>query len=219
MTATSVGSLIEFYDFFLASAAAATVWPRIFFPARMDPSLALATSVASVGLAYIVRPVGAIVFGHVADKYGRRSTLVGNLLLMGIASVGTGLIPSYVSWGIFSVIMLYVFRLEIRRSIGDQRGISEALQNLGVIIQHADDFHDANRLYDESLNIRRRIGDKLGIATTLAQFGRLAEEQKNLQLAESRYQEACQILEMVRAKAFLEQVRKDLELVQHRRRK
>src|SRR5208283_4073437 len=78
LTAASVGSLFEWYDFFLAATAAATVWPKIFFPARMDPALALAVSISSVGLAYLARPVGALIFGHYADKVGRRKMLVWN---------------------------------------------------------------------------------------------------------------------------------------------
>src|SRR5208283_3197774 len=92
LTAASVGCMFEWYDFFLAATAAAIVWPKIFFPAQMDPALALAVSISTVGLGFLVRPVGAILFGHYADKIGRRNTLVWNLTLMGVASVGTALL-------------------------------------------------------------------------------------------------------------------------------
>jgi MFS family permease len=122
MTATSVGSLFEWYDFYLAATAAATVWPKIFFPARFDPAVALAVSISTLGIAYIARPVGALVFGHIGDKYGRRNTLVWNLLLMGISSLGTALLPPYVSIGMIALGMVFVFRFLVGAALGGELG-------------------------------------------------------------------------------------------------
>ena len=122
LTAASVGSLFEWYDFFLAATAAATVWPKIFFPAQMDPALALAVSISSVGLAYLARPVGALFFGHYADKIGRRNMLVWNLVLMGVASVGTAVLPPYASMGLFVIVMLFIFRFLIGVGLGGEAG-------------------------------------------------------------------------------------------------
>jgi MFS family permease len=122
LTGASVGSLFEYYDFFLAATAAAIVWPKIFFPARMDPALAFAVSISTIGLAYIARPVGALIFGHYADKIGRRNTLVGNLLLMGIASLGTAMLPTFASMGLFTLVMLFVFRFMIGVGLGGEAG-------------------------------------------------------------------------------------------------
>jgi MFS family permease len=122
MIGSSVGSLFEWYDFYLAAAAAAVVWPKIFFPPRMDPALALATSVASVGIAYLARPLGAAIFGHIGDKYGRRTTLVGTMMLMGLSSGATGLLPPYVSWGVAAVVVLFLLRILIGIGIGGEIG-------------------------------------------------------------------------------------------------
>ncbi|HKM51252.1 MAG TPA: MFS transporter [Candidatus Bathyarchaeia archaeon] len=122
LTGASAGSLFEYYDFFLAATAAAIVWPKIFFPPRMDPALALAVSISTVGLAYLARPAGAILFGHYADKIGRRNMLVWNLVLMGVASVGTAVLPSYASMGSFALVMLFVFRFLIGVGLGGETG-------------------------------------------------------------------------------------------------
>lgn len=134
LTGASFGSLFEYYDFFLAATAAAIVWPKIFFPAQMDPALAFAVSISTVGLAYLARPLGAILFGHYADKIGRRNMLVWNLILMGVASLGTAVLPPYASVGLFAIVMLFVFRFLIGVGVGGEVGgawswIAEARPN------------------------------------------------------------------------------------------
>jgi MFS family permease len=100
----------------------------------MDPALALAVSISSVGLAYLARPVGALIFGHYADKIGRRNMLVWNLIVMGVASVGTAMLPPYASMGSFVIFMLFVFRFLIGVGLGGEAGgafswIAEARPN------------------------------------------------------------------------------------------
>ena len=92
--ASSIGTTIEFYDFFIYGTAAALVFPTIFFS---DQSAATATlaSFATFAVAFFARPVGAIVFGHFGDRIGRKRTLVWTLLIMGIATVLIGLLPGY----------------------------------------------------------------------------------------------------------------------------
>jgi MFS family permease len=114
--------MFEWYDFFLAAVAAAAVWPKVFFPAKFDPALALALSVASFGLGYLTRPIGAIIFGHIGDKYGRRNTLVATLILMGVASVGTAILPPYASIGMVALAMIYIFRLLMGLGLGGESG-------------------------------------------------------------------------------------------------
>ncbi|GMA40727.1 MFS transporter [Mobilicoccus caccae] len=92
--ASSIGTTIEFYDFFIFGTAAALVFPTIFF-AKSDPNTALLQSFATFAVAFFARPVGAIVFGHYGDRIGRKRTLVWTLLIMGIATVGIGLLPGY----------------------------------------------------------------------------------------------------------------------------
>jgi MFS family permease len=126
--------MFEWYDFYLAATAAAAVWPRIFFPTTMDPALALAVSVASVGLAYLARPIGAIIFGHLGDKYGRRNTLTWTLVVMGISCVGTAILPTYASIGMMAIVMIFILRFLVGLGLGGESGgafswIAEARPN------------------------------------------------------------------------------------------
>jgi MFS family permease len=122
MTGASVGSMFEWYDFYLASVASASVWPRIFFPARFDPIVALAISFASVGIAYLVRPIGGLLFGHLGDKYGRRNTLMLTLVMMGSASLGTALLPPYASIGMLAIVVLFFLRVLMGVGFGGELG-------------------------------------------------------------------------------------------------
>jgi MFS family permease len=114
--------MFEWYDFFLAAAAAASVWPRIFFPANFDPAIALAVTVAAFGIGYFARPVGAVVFGHLGDKYGRRNSLVWTLIIMGVSCVGTALLPPYASIGMLALAMIFVFRFLVGFGLGGELG-------------------------------------------------------------------------------------------------
>ena len=122
VTGASVGTMFEWYDFFLAAAAAAAVWPKIFFPARFDPATALAVSVATLGISYVARPLGAFVFGHLGDKYGRRSTLVWTMIVMGCASLATALIPPYASIGMLAIFLVFVLRFLVGFGVGGETG-------------------------------------------------------------------------------------------------
>ena len=109
-TAAWVGSALEYYDFFIYGTAAALVFGRVFFPgsnAATGTLLALAT----FGVGYLARPLGALVLGHIGDQYGRKRVLVATVLLMGVATLGVGLLPSYDSIGIAAPIILVFLRL------------------------------------------------------------------------------------------------------------
>lgn len=90
--ASCAGTTIEFYDFFIYGTAAALVFPSLFFSA-FGPQAATVVSFATFGVAFLARPLGAIVFGHFGDKIGRKKTLISTLLLMGIATIMIGLLP------------------------------------------------------------------------------------------------------------------------------
>ncbi|MEE4023958.1 MFS transporter [Gordonia sp. PKS22-38] len=92
--ASSIGTTIEFYDFFIYGTAAALVFPTIFFPAADDVTATIA-SFATFAVAFFARPVGAVLFGHFGDRIGRKRTLVWTLLIMGLATVAIGLLPGY----------------------------------------------------------------------------------------------------------------------------
>ena len=91
--ASLIGTTIEFYDFYIFATAAVSVFPLLFF-AGGDSGTALLASMATFGTAFIARPLGSIIFGHYGDRLGRKVTLVGALLTMGIATFLIGLLPT-----------------------------------------------------------------------------------------------------------------------------
>jgi MFS family permease len=108
--ASLIGTTVEFYDFYVYATAAVLVFPRLFFPAG-DDRAALLASFAVFGAAMIARPLGAIFFRHLGDKKGRKITLVGALLTMGIATFLIGLLPTYPVVGWLAPALLVVLRL------------------------------------------------------------------------------------------------------------
>jgi len=107
--ASMIGTTIEFFDFYIYATAAVSVFPLLFFPAG-DASAALLASMATFGVAFVARPIGSVIFGHFGDRVGRKATLVGSLLLMGIATFLIGLLPTYHQIGIFAPTLLAIMR-------------------------------------------------------------------------------------------------------------
>src|SRR5690606_31029768 len=91
--ASLIGTTVEFYDFYVYATAAVLVFPHLFFPTG-DETTALLSSFAVFVAAMVARPLGAIYFGHLGDKVGRKTTLVAALLTMGIATTLIGLLPT-----------------------------------------------------------------------------------------------------------------------------
>ena len=114
-----VGSAIEFYDFFIYGTAAALVFPTVFFP-DLSPIMATTASLGAFAAAFLARPVGAAVFGHFGDRISRKQTLVVTLLLMGVATVGVGLIPSTATIGIAAPLLLLGLRLVQGFAVGGE---------------------------------------------------------------------------------------------------
>ncbi|MGO2658646.1 MFS transporter [Mycetocola reblochoni] len=117
--ASLVGTTIEFYDFYVYATAAVLVFPHLFFPAGNDTA-ALLSSFAIFGAAMVARPVGAIFFGHLGDKRGRKATLVGALLTMGIATVLIGVLPTYDMVGWLAPLLLVILRLAQGFALGGE---------------------------------------------------------------------------------------------------
>lgn len=108
--AVLLGSALEWYDYFLYGAAAALVFGEVFFP-HASESTSLLLSLATFGVGFVARPVGAMVFGHMGDKHGRRPALIATLMLMGLSTTAMALIPSYATIGVAAPILLVVLRL------------------------------------------------------------------------------------------------------------
>jgi MFS family permease len=105
-----IGSAMEYYDFFIYGTAAALVFGKVFFPASA-PATGILLALATFGVGYIARPVGALFLGHLGDKFGRKRVLVLTLVLMGVSTFLVGCLPSYDSIGIAAPIMLVILRL------------------------------------------------------------------------------------------------------------
>jgi MFS family permease len=118
--ASIIGSVIEQYDFLVTGVIAATVWGGIFF--KLPGLAAVAAAIGVYGLGIIIRPVGAFIFGHIADTYGRKDAMVYALVLMGVATLLIGLTPTYDSIGVAAPILLIVFRLCQGISFGAEFG-------------------------------------------------------------------------------------------------
>jgi len=126
-TLSTIGTTIEWYDFFISATAASTVWPYIYFNSQ-NVGVALLYSLLIFSTGFLDRPIGAIIFGNIGDKRGRKETLVYTLLLMGLGTLGIGLTPPYLStgsWpgiGIFAPILLIIFRLLQGLAVGGEWG-------------------------------------------------------------------------------------------------
>ncbi|CAO99963.1 putative transport protein (MFS superfamily) [Acinetobacter baumannii SDF] len=108
--ASLVGTTIEFFDFYIYATAAVIIFPHLFFPASSG-SAAVLQSLATFAIAFIARPIGAALFGHLGDHIGRKATLVAALLTMGISTVCIGLLPTYAQIGIVAPLLLALCRL------------------------------------------------------------------------------------------------------------
>ena len=115
------GTSIEWYDFFLYGAAAALVFPTVFF-GEVEPATAYILSFLTFAAGFIARPVGGIIFGHFGDRVGRKRTLVMALLLMGVSSTLIGLLPPYAMIGVAAPILLTLLRFAQGLAIGGQWG-------------------------------------------------------------------------------------------------
>ncbi|HEV7899783.1 MAG TPA: MFS transporter [Planosporangium sp.] len=124
--ASTVGTTIEWYDFFLYGTVAALVFPKLFFP-HSSPSAGILASFATLFVGFAARPVGAAIFGHFGDRIGRKATLVTTLLLMGIATTLMGLLPGYATLGVAAPILLTLLRLAQGIGVGGEWGGSVLL--------------------------------------------------------------------------------------------
>ena len=118
--ASIVGSVIEQYDFLITGVIAATIWGEVFF--KLPGLAAVAAAISVYGLGIIIRPVGAYIFGHLADRRGRKDALVYALVLMGVSTLAIGLTPAYDSIGVAAPALLIVFRLLQGISFGAEFG-------------------------------------------------------------------------------------------------
>lgn len=124
--ASFLGSTLEYYDFFIYGTAAALVFPYLFFP-EGNPLVATIGAFATFGVAYIARPLGGLVMGHFGDRLGRKNVLLLTLMIMGLASLGIGLLPTYGQIGIWATVLLVIGRLAQGFSAGAESAGASSL--------------------------------------------------------------------------------------------
>ncbi|MEN3266321.1 MAG: hypothetical protein V7646_3215 [Pseudonocardia sp.] len=119
--ASAIGTTIEWYDYFIYSTAAALIFGSQFF-STLSPGSATLASFATLGVGFLARPVGGILWGHFGDRIGRKRMLVASLVLMGVATVGVGVLPTYAQIGVAAPILLVTMRLLQGLSAGGEWG-------------------------------------------------------------------------------------------------
>jgi MFS family permease len=105
-----IGSALEYYDFFIYATAASLIFPQLFFPSN-NPTVAIVASLATYGVGYVARPIGAFVLGHWGDTHGRKTVLILCMLLMGASTMAVGLLPTYQQVGVLAPVLLVILRL------------------------------------------------------------------------------------------------------------
>lgn len=126
IAASTTGTAIEWYDFFLYGTMATLVFPKLFFP-ETDPLVGTLLSFFTFLVGFVARPIGGALFGHLGDRIGRKSTLVATLLLMGISTLLVGFMPGYAAIGVLAPIILSVLRFLQGLGVGGEWGGSVLL--------------------------------------------------------------------------------------------
>ena len=119
--ASTIGTAIEWYDFFLYSTVTGLVFAKLFFP-HSDPWVGTLEAFAIYAVGFVARPIGAAIFGHYGDRIGRKSTLIATLLLMGIATFAVALVPTYERIGVWGAVILTVLRFIQGVGVGGEWG-------------------------------------------------------------------------------------------------
>ena len=124
--ASTIGTAIEWYDFFLYSTVTGLVFAKLFFPAS-DPLTGTLEAFAIYAVGFVARPIGAAIFGHYGDRIGRKSTLIATLMLMGIATFLVALVPTYETIGVWGAVILTILRFVQGIGVGGEWGGSVLL--------------------------------------------------------------------------------------------
>ncbi|MGC9106288.1 MAG: MFS transporter [Thermoprotei archaeon] len=157
-----IGTTIEWYDYYLFIFAALLAFPSIFFPSQ-DYLVSILASVSSYAVAFFARPLGATVFGHIGDRLGRRHALSFDLILVGVAMIAVGLMPSYSDIGIIAPILVFAFRFLQGLGVGGEWG--------GVSTWVAEQASRNRALITSLIQVASPLGF-MGAATVILVFGK-----------------------------------------------
>jgi MFS transporter, MHS family, shikimate and dehydroshikimate transport protein len=168
VVASFVGTMIEWYDFFLFGTATALVFDRLFFPSE-DPFVSRMLAFGTFAVGFFMRPLGGIVFGHYGDRVGRKAMLVTTLLMMGLATFAIGLLPTYQTIGVAAPVLLILFRLVQGLGVGGEWG--------GAVLMAVEHGHAGRRGFYGSC-VQMGVPAGLLLATAVFSiFSSLPEEQ------------------------------------------
>ncbi|KXX60072.1 MFS transporter [Rhodococcus sp. LB1] len=166
--ASAIGSTIEYYDFLIYATAASLVFAPVFF-AGSSPAVALIASFGTLAVGYLARPLGGIIFGHFGDRFGRKSSLIWTLSIMGVATVSIGLLPTPDKIGVLAPILLVVLRLIQGIAVGGEWG--------GAVLMAVEHANTKSRGFYGSAT---QMGASAGLLLSFAAFaalGGLSEDQ------------------------------------------
>ena len=121
LASSAIGSVVEWYDFFVFASAAALLFDRVFFP-EADPRTGVLLALGTYAVGFLTRPLGGVLFGILGDRHGRKRALIWSLLLMGAATMGVGLIPGYATIGLAAPALLVLLRLIQGLAVGGEVG-------------------------------------------------------------------------------------------------
>ena len=164
-----IGAVIEWYDFFLYGVVASLFFNQLYFP-TMEGTVGTIMALGTFAVGFVARPLGGIIFGHFGDKLGRKKILILTLQIMGVATVGIGLVPTYDQIGIWAPILLVVFRLAQGIGLGGEWG--------GAVLMSFESAPAGKRAFYGSLP---QVGMSLGLllasgVVALLQFALTAEQ-------------------------------------------
>jgi MHS family shikimate/dehydroshikimate transporter-like MFS transporter len=162
VAASAIGTTIEWYDFLIYSTAASLVLNKLFFPTH-DPLVGKLLAIGTVGVGFVARPLGAVVFSHFGDRLGRKSMLILTLVSVGIATTLIGLLPGYATIGVAAPMLLVLCRLVQGIAVGGEWG--------GAVLMATEHSPPHRRGFYGSIV---QIGFPLGMALGTASFFALA---------------------------------------------
>src|ERR1700759_1694378 len=161
--ASSIGTIIEWYDFLIYAAAAALVFNKAFIP-TFDPLAGTLAALGSYAVGFLARPLGGALFGHFGDRLGRKSMLVLTLFIMGLSTFCIGLLPTYASVGVLAPILLIVLRIIQGIGLGGEWGGASLM-----VLEHAPT--DKRGFYTSFV----QIGFPIGLVLATLVFGLVAK--------------------------------------------
>jgi MFS family permease len=157
-SAAFIGTMIEWYDFYIYATAAALVFGELYFPSH-DPFVSTMASFATFAVGFFARPLGGVIFGHLGDRIGRKKALMTTLMMMGVATVCVGLLPAYTKVGVLAPVLLVLLRVVQGVAVGGEWG--------GAVLMAGEHAPKGRRTFFASF---AQLGSPAGLILSLIAF-------------------------------------------------